>query len=102
MEEGGGAKQDVVEDDPLLGYNFERCLRVTPDESDAVAPEEIRDYTKLACGGLGEHVRMVYGKTLASRARDVQGYFLNLLEGAAVYTSRTDPRLYNRRPPIQL
>ena len=100
MEEGGTAKE--VEDDPLLGYNFERCLRVTPDESDGVAPEEIRDYLRLVYSGLREHVRMVYGKTLASRARDVQGYFLNLLEGTAVYTSRADPRLHNRRPPIQL
>ena len=77
-------------------------MRVTPDESLAVAPEETRDYTRLAYGGVREHVRLVYGKSLASRARDVQGYFLNLLEGAAVYTSRADPRLYNRRPPIQL
>ena len=102
MEEGGTAKEGVVEDDPLLGYNFERCLRVTVDESHGFAPDEMRDYTRLAYGGLREHVRMVYGKSLASRARDVQGYFLNLLEGAAVYTSRADPRLYNRRPPIQL
>ena len=102
LEEGGTAKEGVVEDDPLLGYNFERCLRVTVDESHGFAPDEMRDYTRLAYGGLREHVRMVYGKSLASRARDVQGYFLNLLEGAAVYTSRADPRLYNRRPPIQL
>ena len=71
MEEGGTAKEDVVEDDPLLGYNFERCLRVTPDESLAVAPEETRDYTRLAYGGVREHVRLVYGKSLAS----VRGMF---------------------------
>ena len=101
-KEVGTARKAVVEDDPLLGYNFESCLRVTVDESLGEAPHGMKDYRRLAYGGLRQHVRMVYGKSLASRARDVQGYFLNLLEGAAVYTSRADPRLYNRRPPIQL
>ena len=52
MEEGGTTKQDVPEDDPLIGYNFERCLRVTVDESAAKAPAELRDYMRLAYGGL--------------------------------------------------